>query len=519
MTAAHDMAQHTSFMPHGYCFLWQPDILLLHVISDALIALAYFGIPIALIYFVRRRPDLPFPLVFLLFGAFILLCGTTHIVSIWTLWNPSYYTSGVIKALTAIASVGTLIMTIRLLPKMLAIPGPDQLRETNAQLQAANAKLEKLYAESQERGRVRLQAIVDNVLDGIITINERGQVESYNRACETIFGYSAEEVIGQNVKMLMPEPYHSGHDGYLAHYMNTGEARIIGTAGREAQGRRKDGSVFPLDLSVSAFTVDGVRHFCGIVRDITKAKQAEEARGRLLARLTESNTELERFAYVASHDMQEPLRMVLNFSQIIAKDYEDSLDEDGKEYLRIVGDSALRMREMVHDLLEYARLGREGATIVDVDMAVELDHVKTNLGQLIADTGAIVTSDPLPFIQGNPVQIMRLLQNLISNAIKYQAPGNTPVIHIGVVAEPGWWHFIVRDNGLGIEPAFIEQVFEPFRRLHTWESIKGTGLGLAVCKKIVESHGGRIWATSVKTGGTEFHITLPRPAGSAQTLS
>lgn len=519
MTAAHDLAHHTSFMPHGYCFLWQPDILLLHVISDSLIALAYFCIPVALLYFVRKRPDLPFPLVFLLFGAFILLCGTTHIISIWTLWHPSYYTEGVVKALTAAASLGTLAMTIRLLPTIVAIPGPDQLRETNTRLKAANAELEKLYAESQERGRVRLQAIVDNVLDGIITINERGEVESYNRACETIFGYSAEEVMGQNIKMLMPEPYYSGHDGYLAHYMKTGEAHIIGTAGREAQGRRKDGSVFPLDLSVSAFTIDGVRHFSGIVRDITTAKQAEEARERLLARLTESNTELERFAYVASHDMQEPLRMVLNFSQIIAKDYEDSLDEEGKEYLKIVGDSALRMREMVHDLLEYARLGREGATIVDVDMAAELEHVKTNLGQLVADTGAVVSSDPLPFVQGNAVQIMRLLQNLIGNAIKYQAPGNTPVVHIGVIAEPGRWHFVIRDNGLGIEPAFIEQVFEPFRRLHTWEAIKGTGLGLAVCKKIVETHGGRIWATSVKSGGSEFHFTLPRQASPAATDS
>jgi len=501
------------FMPHGYCFLWRPDVLWLHVLSDAVIALAYFGIPFVLIYFIRKRPDVPFQLVFLLFGAFILLCGATHVISIWVLWHPNYYTEGVLKALTAVASVGTLFMAVKLMPQVLAFPSPAQLHEANAKLTEANAKLEKLYAESQERGRVTLSAVVDNVLDGIITINEQGEIESFNRACETIFGYEAHEVMGHNIKMLMPEPYHGEHDGYLSNYMKTGNANIIGTAGREVSARRKDGSVFPIDLSVSAFTVDRVRHFSGIVRDITKAKQADDARHKLLTRLTESNTELERFAYVASHDMQEPLRMVLNFSQIIAKDYEAVLDEEGKEYLKIVGDSALRMRDMVQDLLEYARLGREGLNLVDVDMNAEVTHVIENLGQLMRDSGALVTSDPLPMVQGNAVQLMRLLQNLIGNGIKYRAPGNVPLVHVSVEAEDEEWHFSVRDNGLGIEQPFINQVFEPFRRLHTWEAIKGTGLVLAVSRKITESHGGSICATSdSKTKGSVFHFTLPRPA-------
>ncbi len=466
MQTGHDSGG--SFMPHGFCFLWRPDVLWLHVISDAVIALAYFGIPIALIYFIRQRKDMPFQLVFLLFGAFILLCGTTHILSIWVLWQPTYYLEGIVKALTALASIGTLVMLVKLMPQALAIPSQARLNEANARLQEANAKLELMYAQSQERGRVTLGAVVDNVLDGIITINEAGEIESFNRACEDIFGYRTDEVMGRNIKMLMPEPYHSGHDGYLGHYLDTGQARIIGTAGREVQAQRKDGTVFPIDLSVSAFTVDGVRHFSGIVRDITKSKLAEDARQRLLMRLTESNTELERFAYVASHDMQEPLRMVLNFSQIIAKDYGSSLDEEGREYLRIVGDSALRMRNMVQDLLEYARLGRESMSIGTVDLGGELDHVLTNLGQLVRDSHARITADPLPVIQGNAVQVMRLLQNLISNAIKYQPPGRDPVIHVGAAEQDESWEITVRDNGLGIEPAFIGQVFEPFRRLHTW---------------------------------------------------
>ena len=498
------------FMPHGFCFLWRPDVLWLHVISDAAIALAYFCIPGVLIYFIRRRTDMPFPAVFWLFGAFILLCGTTHLLSIWVLWHPDYYLEGAVKALTAIASIGTFLALIPLVPKALAIPSQAQLNEANAKLQRANEELERLYKVTEETGRVTLDAVLNNVLDGIITINEQGHIESFNKACETIFGYTTTEVMGRNIKMLMPEPYHGEHDGYLSNYRTTGQAKIIGTAGREVTAQRKTGEVFPIDLSVSAFAIDGVRHFSGIVRDITKAKLAEESRQRLLLRLMESNTELERFAYVASHDMQEPLRMVLNFSQIILKDYSDRLDEDGREYLKIVGDSAMRMRDMVQDLLEYARLGTDGLSVGDVDLGLELGHVTENLGGLIDESRTHITHDLLPVVRGSAVQLMRLMQNLIANAIKYQKAGNAPLIHIGARETPEHWEISVEDNGLGIDPAFAEQIFEPFRRLHTWDSIKGSGLGLAVGRKIAESHGGRIWVTSKPGTGSTFYFTVSK---------
>ena len=498
------------FMPHGFCFLWRPDVLWLHVCSDAAIALAYFCIPGVLIYFIRKRTDMPFPAVFWLFGAFILLCGTTHILSIWVLWHPDYYLEGAVKALTALASIGTFLALIPLVPQALAIPSPAQMNEANAKLQAANTELERLYKLTEEKGRVTLDAVVNNVLDGIITIDEQGHIESFNKACERIFGYTADEVMGRNIKMLMPEPYQSGHDGYLTNYMTTGLPKIIGTAGREVSARRKSGDVFPIDLSVSAFAIDGVRHFSGIVRDITKAKLAEESRQRLLLRLMESNTELERFAYVASHDMQEPLRMVLNFSQIVLKDYHDRLDEEGREYLKIVGDSAMRMRDMVQDLLEYARLGTDGLNVGDVDLGLELTHVMENLGGLIDESRAHITHDPLPAVRGSAVQLMRLMQNLIANAIKYHKPDLAPLVHVGVHETPEHWEISVADNGMGIDPAFVEQIFEPFRRLHTWDAIKGSGLGLAVGRKIAESHGGRIWVTSRPGEGSTFYFTVSK---------
>lgn len=488
----HEMSAN-GFMPHGYCFLWQPGVLWLHVLSDLAIAIAYFGIPLALIYFIRKRRDLPFQRVFVLFGAFILLCGCTHLLSIWVLWHPNYIFEGWVKAATAIISIATLVMVIRLMPQLLTLPSPAQLREVNT-------KLESMYRQSEENSR----AVIDNVLDGVITIDEHDRIRSFNAACEDMFGYQASEVIGRPISLLMPDPTYTEHDRYVSEYLP------IDAGARAVQARRKDGTAFSADLSVSAFEVDGKPHYTGIIRDITKAKQAEAARQKLLKRLTDSNTELERFAYVASHDMQEPLRMVLNFSQIIAHDYADKLDDDGREYLKIIGDSAGRMRDMVQDLLEYARLDKDSGRYDKVDLRVELAHVLENLRTLTKESQAVITYDPLPVICGNGVQLMRLMQNLIANAIKYQKPRRLPVVHVGCEDDGDYWRISVRDNGMGIEDAFIDQIFEPFRRLHSWEGIQGSGLGLSVCRKIVESHGGRIWAVSEPDTGSTFFFTIPK---------
>jgi len=230
----------------------------------------------------------------------------------------------------------------------------------------------------------------------------------------------------------------------------------------------------------------------------------------LVSKLTESNTQLEHFAYVASHDMQEPLRMVASFSELIREEYGDKLDESGNEYVNLLIDAATRMQGMVNDLLEYARLGNDTTRFVTVDGNEEVGHVLKNLSAAIAEHGAHITYDPLPAFEGNPVQFMRLLQNLIGNGLKYQPEGNRPAIHISSQDEGTNWRFSVQDNGIGINEEFVNQVFEPFKRLHSWEEYKGTGIGLAVCKKIVESHGGRIWATSTAGNGSIFYFTIAK---------
>ncbi|CAL4869809.1 Adaptive-response sensory-kinase SasA (plasmid) [Asticcacaulis sp. MM231] len=356
----------------------------------------------------------------------------------------------------------------------------------------------------------KLDAIFENAGEGLMTIDSHGTITSFNPACERIFMTTAHEAVGSNVNAFMPEPFQSEHDSYLAHYAKTGEAKLIGEAGREFTGVRRGGESFPMALSVSQFELEDGTHFCGVIRDVTTTRMAEQDRQALLKKLIESNTELERFAYVASHDMQEPIRMVMNFSQVLVHDYGAQMDDKGREYLQVLSDSSHRMLTMISDLLQYARLGADGMTWSEVDMMEELKQVKLNLGELIAETAAVIDSVPLPKVYGNAIQLHRVLQNLISNAIKYKAQGRHPHIFIGVQDEGTHWLFSVTDNGMGIEEAYLQQIFEPFRRLHTQDQIKGAGFGLSIVKKIVESHGGEVLVTSTPGDGTTFSFTLPK---------
>jgi len=256
-----------------------------------------------------------------------------------------------------------------------------------------------------------------------------------------------------------------------------------------------------LTKKIRFYNEDGEVFLLGTSRDVTEREE-------LLSKLADSNTELERFAYVASHDMQEPLRMISGFSDLVLRDYAPQLDEDGKTYLNIIHQGSERMRIMIRDLLAYARLDRGSIGKVEVKGELVLRDVRENLIELIREKQAMLTADPLPVFMGNPSQFMRLLQNLVTNAVKYQPKGKVPQVHIAVKKQPGELLFSVSDNGIGIDESYLQTVFEPFRRLHHWDEIKGTGMGLAVCKRIVENHGGKIWITSSKGNGSTVWFTI-----------
>jgi two-component system sensor kinase FixL len=367
----------------------------------------------------------------------------------------------------------------------------------------ARKRAEEELREAEER----MRSIVDHVIDGIITIDQRGTVESLNPAAQRLFGYSASEVIGRNVKMLMPEPYHGEHDGYLANYLRTGQAKIIGI-GREVVGRRKDGSTFPMDLAVSAFHLGQRRYFTGIVRDISERKLAESELVKSAKELTRSNLDLEQFAYVASHDLQEPLRAVAGCVQVLKKRYQGQLDSRADELIAHTVDGVSRMQTLIDDLLSYSRVGTRGKTFEPCDANAALNQTLANLETAIEQSGAVVTRDDLPVVNADATQLTQLFQNLIGNAIKFRSD-QPPKIHIGVRRDESQWLFSVRDNGIGMAPEYFERIFIIFQRLHTRSEYPGTGIGLAICKKIVERHGGRIFVESESGQGSTFSFTIP----------
>ncbi|HET7272894.1 MAG TPA: PAS domain S-box protein [Rubrobacter sp.] len=243
-------------------------------------------------------------------------------------------------------------------------------------------------------------------------------------------------------------------------------------------------------------------------RELAARKRTERALAELVEDLRQSNTELEQFAYVASHDLQEPLRMVSSYTQLLARRYQGRLDEDADEFIAFAVDGANRMQTLINDLLQYSRVGTRGKPLAPTDTNLVLEAARANLRVVLEETGAKVTSDELPSVMGDPVQLSQLFQNLIGNAVKFRKEGESPLIHIGAERLDGEWLFSVGDNGIGIEAEYLERIFVIFQRLHARTEYSGTGIGLAVCKKIVERHGGKIWVESVPGEGSTFYFTL-----------
>jgi PAS domain S-box-containing protein len=653
-----------------------------------LIWLAFLSIPAVLVYFVRRRRDVPFSWMFWMFGAFIVSCGFTHFMEVVTFGTPVYRLSGLVKFVTAVLSWATVLALIPVVPKALTLRSPreleqdfaerkrigeelqrarNELEDRTAALTEANAALkkeitERQRAEDEARDRAAcLRAIVDTAVDGIITVDAQGMVASFNPAAERLFGYRAEEVLGQNVRLLMPAPYREEHDGYLSRYLSTGVKKVIGI-GREVVGRRKDGSTFPAELAVSEMSVAGRRMFTGIVRDSSERKEAEEAlreseekhrfvaeavpalvwsnlpdgyndylnrrwieytglsqvesQGegwakvlhpddleRTLARwahslrtgqpyqieyrlrsasdgryrwflaqglpmtgeagrivrwfgtctdiddrkraeealraseeqlkainatleqrvaertatverqaeeLTRSNADLQQFAYVASHDLQEPLRMVASYLELLARRYRGQLDAKADKYIAYAMDGATRMQALIQDLLTLSRVGTHAKPTEPTDSGAVVDQVCADLREAIKAKGAAVTREPLPTVWVDRIQLGQVFQNLIGNALKF-CDQEAPRVHVGARRDGADWVFSVRDNGIGIAAEDAGRIFLVFQRLHTRAQYPGTGIGLAICKKVVERHGGRIWVEPRPGQGSVFFFALPAP--------
>ena len=361
----------------------------------------------------------------------------------------------------------------------------------------------KRYKTKIEEGLLKNKAILDTAVDAIVTISEVGIVESINPAAERLTGFTTEEVVGQNVKMLMPSPYAGEHDGYLKNYRTTGEKKIIGI-GREVVVQRKDGSTFPAELAVSEMVLGDRKMFTGILRDITERKQYED-------KLLSSNKELEQFASVASHDLQEPLRKVSAYASCLQDDYSGLLDEDGQYYITEMGNATRRMKQLINDLLAYSRVTSKAKPFESVDLNKVAQEVISDLEVRIAEVGGTVELDDLPTIDAEPLQMRQLLQNLIGNGLKYHRPDVPPVVKIkSLPVTNGMVNIVIEDNGIGFEDEYAKSIFNIFQRLHGRNKYEGTGIGLAICRKIADRHGGSIVAQGIVNQRATFFIQLPQ---------
>jgi PAS domain S-box-containing protein len=342
---------------------------------------------------------------------------------------------------------------------------------------------------------------------GIAHVGLDGRFVRVNRQLCGILGYREEDLIGRTVKEISHPEDRDLTDARRARVL-AGEQESVRF---EKRYLRKNGSTVWVSLGIAVVRgEDGAPLYeIAMFDDITERKQAEAALREAHEELKRSNSELEQFAYVASHDLQEPLRMVSSYTQLLGRRYGDKFDADAKEFMGYIVDGAARMKQLIEDLLAYSRVGTKGKDFRPVDLGRALARALGNLKASIDESGASVTNDPLPTLPADELQLAQLFQNLVGNALKFRGAA-APRIRVQVSEKDKFFEIAVRDNGIGIEPQYFERIFMVFQRLHNKGEYPGTGIGLAICKKVVERHGGQIRVESQPGEGSAFIFTLPK---------
>ena len=375
-----------------------------------------------------------------------------------------------------------------------------------AQLKESYSGLERKVEERTEELRQseeRYRAVFEQSRDAIF-IAQEGIVVDTNQAAQNLFGFTREEAIGSKVGDRYADPSDQGkfrEEIALHGSIKDFEVKLL----------KRDGTVMDCLLTASRqsdLDGTGVRRIQGVVRDITEHKAAHEALSRYSEDLARSNSDLQQFAYVASHDLQEPLRMVSSYTQLLARRYQGQLDADADEFIGYAVDGATRMQTLINDLLDYSRLGAPEKSFEAVDCNGLLDQIVADLRPNIEESRAEISYSNLPTLNADRSQVAQVFRNLIGNAMKFRGE-EPPRIRVSAGRLGAEWLFSVSDNGIGIEPEYADRVFVIFQRLVTREQYPGTGIGLAICKRIVENHGGRIWFESQPGKGTNFFFLIP----------
>lgn len=369
----------------------------------------------------------------------------------------------------------------------------ERLRSENALKQSEeNLRLSNLYNRS----------LLEASLDPLVTISAQGKITDANSAVEKVTGSAIEDLIGSDFSDYFVEKQ-KANEGYQMVFYN-GSVKDYPLTIQHKSGKRTHVFYNATTYKNEKGEIQGV---FAAARDVTDLKRKEEQLSKLNEELNRSNQELEQFAYVASHDLQEPLRMIASFTQLLEKRYKDKLDDDAREFIHYAVDGANRMQRLINDLLDYSRVTTRGKPMVDVDLSAILGMAIANLHTKIQETSTLIISEDLPFVKGDETQLMRVFQNLIDNAIKFKGKED-PRINITCLVENKKAIISIQDNGIGIDLKYKDRIFIIFQRLHSSTVYPGTGIGLAVCKRILERHGGKIWFESDPGNGTTFKFSL-----------
>jgi PAS domain S-box-containing protein len=373
----------------------------------------------------------------------------------------------------------------------------DALRRMNTELEARVRERTHALASSEERFR----ALAQTANDAIFSADERGVIVYANQAAERIFGYPAALMVGQPLTLLMPARLRDAHRAGLARYLSTGEARVVGRT-VELVGQRRDGSEFPLELSLASRVTPAGRSFTGIIRDITERKRTDEA-------LRETNAELESFSYSVSHDLRAPLRAIHGFARILLEDHRTQLDSEAQRILGVIDENTKRMGQLIDDLLTFSRLGRKELETARVDMTELVQGIADGLRRGEGDRALDVVIAALPPARGDRDLLRQAITNLLQNALKFTRQRATARIAVGTRADGGETVYFVKDNGAGFDQRYAGKLFGVFQRLHRIDEFEGTGVGLAIVQRIIHRHGGRVWAEGKVDEGAAFYFTLP----------
>ncbi len=379
-----------------------------------------------------------------------------------------------------------------------------------------------MFANDQTKDEL-FRLIVESSPNAIIVTDEFGKIVYSNSLTEAVFGYTKEEMLGKPVEILLPRRYRDQHVKSREYFIKEMKPRPMGK-GRDLCALHKDGTEFPAEVGLNVMQVCNRTYILGSIIDITERKEAERAlkeenvkrlwaeknMQQTMDKLEESNADLEQFAYVVSHDLKEPLRMISGFAQLCMQQYKEKIDSKADEYLGYIVEGVGRMETLIDDLLTFSRIKRDMQPLAVTDFNTVLKQALSNLSRTIEETNASITYTSMPRLKANPTQMVQLFQNLISNSLKF-CDKESPLIHLSAqkVQDHEVWQFSITDNGIGIESKDRERIFLIFQRLHTKEEYTGTGIGLSLCKKIVERHGGRIWVKSGVDVGSTFYFTIP----------